>query len=160
MAAGNASSARPAPPASGRLALLAVAAAIVLQLAAVAPTVMQEIRLRLRSPVAWIIPAEMQRDVREIRNRIPDVEPILYVGDPRNRWLPRLWERALSPQPVVIVESDPRLPGRVARFRKRLAVRWALSAGSPPVDPGFAWQVRFAPIPGFAPEYRFGRLRR
>jgi hypothetical protein len=138
-----------------RLAGLALVAA---QLAAFVPALYGERELFLRRHGARSITAEQARDIRVIRSWIPDAEPLLYVSNSENRWLPRLWERALSPQRVAIVVSTDDAVKRVAFLRKRLRIRWALSAGSPPPDPGFVWHVRLSPIPGFPQEYWFGKL--
>jgi hypothetical protein len=105
---------------------------------------------------ASVIPAAQRRDIRFIRGWIPDDEPLLFLSDGSDRWAPRLWERALSPEPVAFVwTSDFR---READVLRRFHIRWAISAGTPPADPGFAWHWRLAPLPGSPAQYWFGRL--
>jgi hypothetical protein len=104
-----------------------------------------------------VIPAEQSRDIRFIRGWIPDDEPLLYLSDGSDPWTPRTWERAMSPEPVVFVVTG-NLRRAVSILRRRFRIRWALSAGAPPMDPGFVWRVRFAPLPGTAEQYWFGRL--
>ncbi len=104
-----------------------------------------------------VIPAALGRDIRFIRGRIPDAEPLLYLCEDSDRWAPRLWERALSPQRVAIVFASD-FPAAAISLRRRMHIHWAISAGIPPRDPGFAWCRRLAPIPGSSTQYWFGRL--
>jgi hypothetical protein len=113
--------------------------------------------LASRRSIQAISPGQV-RGVGVIRSRIPVVEPLLYVTNKRGSWLPRLWERALCPQPVAILTAGPKLADRVADLRQSLGIRWALAAGSPPPDPGFAWHVRLPPLPGPPQEFWFGEL--
>jgi hypothetical protein len=119
--------------------------------------------IRKTAPAAFqkhpspVISAAQRRDIRFIRGWIPDDEPLLFVSDDSDRWAPRLWERALSPEPVVFVLPRD-FPRGAAKLRRRFRIRWAISAGTPPPDPGFAWYWRLAPLPGAPAQYWFGRL--
>lgn len=144
---------RSSPRAGRSLATVLVAA----QIAATA------IAIRDSAPAAYwrhpspVIPAEQRRDIRFIRGRIPDDEPLLFVSDGSSRWIPRTWERALSPEPVAFVlEKD--LGRTEVILRRRFGIRWAISAGNPPADPGFSGHWQLEPLPGSAAQYWFGRL--
>jgi hypothetical protein len=144
---------RPLPRAGRAAATLVVAA----QIAAAA------IGIRESAPAAFenrpfpVIPAAQNRDIRFIRGWIPDDEPLLYLTDGSDSWTPRTWERALSPEPVAFVITRD-FSRTAALLRRRFGIRWAISAGTPPADPGFAWHWPLAPLPGGPAQYWFGRL--
>jgi hypothetical protein len=63
----------------------------------------------------------------------------------------------LSPQRVAIVFASD-FPAAAVSLRRRMHIHWAISAGNPPEDPGFAWYRGLAPIPGSPTQYWFGKL--
>ncbi|HET7451184.1 MAG TPA: hypothetical protein VFL12_00450 [Thermoanaerobaculia bacterium] len=144
-------------PASATLAAI-TALLILAQLAASAISIGRAAPAIFQGPPARTVTAKQQRAVRRIRGWIPETEPLLYLSDTNDAWLPRVWERALGPEPVAIVMSARAHPGEVARLRKRFRIRWALSTGAPPLDPGFAWRVPISMDRRTGREYWFGEL--
>jgi hypothetical protein len=137
----------------GPAAALLVAA----QIAAAVIGIRAAASLTFRSRAIPVIPAAQRRDIRFIHRWIPDDEPLLFLSDGSDPWTPRTWERALSPEPVAfLLTTEP--PRATTVLRRRFHIRWAISAGTPPPDPGFAWHRRLAPIPGSSTQYWFGRL--
>ena len=132
-------------------------------LLAAAQIVAAAIGIRRSEPAAFqkhpsrVVPAAQRRDIRYIRAWIPDDEPLLFLSDDSDRWAPRLWERALSPEPVAFVFTRD-FPRAAVVLRRRLRIHWAISSGTPPRDPGFAWYRPLAPLPGSPAQYWFGRL--
>lgn len=127
------------------------------QIAAAATGIRKSASAAIRKHPSPVIPAAQSRDIRFIRGWIPDDEPLLYLSEGSDRWTPRTWERALSPEPVAFVLTRD-FPRAAAELRRRMRIRWAISAGTPPADPGFAWHWRLAPLPGAPTQYWFGRL--
>lgn len=117
------------------------------------------------------IPPEIEAHVASLRGRIPPGESLFYVGNrqPPDPWFSRLWQRAFYPTRVVIFDAEknpdvsdlppqPR-PAELERLRKSYAIRYAISAGNPPLDPGFASREELAPIPYYPYAIWFGELR-
>ena len=124
----------------------------------------------VRSAPRHAIPPELAEGVRLIEARVPAGVSIAYLGNqkPPDNWFSRLWQRALYPRRVILFETEPSAvkldtadqPRVQALEASRVAysIRYAISAGSPPRDPGFLSRVELPPIPGYPYVIWFGEL--
>lgn len=141
-----------------------VAAAGVLlatSLATGVPAIVKEIRIVFRNAPLRMISPELGSVVRSINERMPPQVPLLYFDSKGEYWNSRLWQKAFSPRRVFLLYHDawgPTWPSADALDRT-FSTRWALSAGNPPEDPGFAWHTVLPRIPGSQLETWFGVLR-
>jgi hypothetical protein len=130
-----------------------------------------DFRLASRSAPRHAIPPELDAEVRRLRTKLPPNASIFFLGydSPPDVWHSRLWQRALYPTRVVILERQPGavIPGGtiedpwagLRELQRTLSIRYALSAGNPPDDPGFLSRVEMPRIPGYPYIVWFGELR-
>lgn len=129
-----------------------------------------DLRLAFGSAPMHAIAPELMDQARMLRRRIPRGDSILYLGNqnPPDNWYSRLWQRALYPRRLLILErapsavkldtaARPRLPG-LDELRAAYPIRYAISAGNPPADPGFIAHEELPPVPGFPYAVWFGEL--
>ena len=107
----------------------------------------------VRSAPRHAIPPELAEGVRLIEARVPAGVSIAYLGNqkPPDNWFSRLWQRALYPRRVILFETEPSAvkldtadQPRVQALeasRAAYSIRYAISAGNPPRDPGFLSRV-------------------
>ncbi|HWB96813.1 MAG TPA: hypothetical protein VG672_08930, partial [Bryobacteraceae bacterium] len=99
-------------------------------------------------PKASIAP-ELSQYVSRIRKVIPSGEAILYVGSSPEYWFSRLWQRALYPIPAFLVLGPDELRSpKIRTIRTRHTIRYAVSTGNPPLDPGYKWHTSWPAVPG------------
>jgi hypothetical protein len=108
-----------------------------------------------------VIPATVRTQLDTLRNRLPKGSTVLLVvsraGDVS--WYVRLFQRALYPTDVVVVRSVP-LPNE-AELRamcRRHGIRYAISMGAPPADPGYLAHEDLGSLPAIDDRVWFGRL--
>jgi hypothetical protein len=82
-----------------------------------------------------------------VLERVPEGARLLHLSAEPEYWYSRLWQRALYPRNEVIVVEPPLSAEVVRTLRDRYGVRFAISAGNPPSDPGFLWAVDLGPLP-------------
>jgi hypothetical protein len=70
-----------------------------------------------------------------------------------------MWQRVLYPRVVILLPSHQNSAGAVSRLRSRFGIRYAVSMGSPPPDPGFAEIRDLGPLLGADYRVWFGPLR-
>ena len=135
---------------------MALHAAAVLVLGASAlngiPTLAREVRIAFRDAWPSVFPGEFRGRLIAVQAAVPEGAAFLGVCDeeknPGASWYARLWQRGLYPRnPVVVVTGDLR-PGRLAEIRRRHGLRYAISIGDPPLDPGFRWHRDLGVVAG------------
>ncbi len=112
----------------------------------------------LTSPALTVFSPEFRAQVRAVEARLPPGAAVLHVSAQQEGWFSRLWQRALYPDHKTIVVQPWNMP-RLAEFRAKYATRFAISAGNPPLDPGYQWMVDLGPVPGLPGVTWFGELR-
>jgi len=104
------------------------------------------------------IPVEVERAAAYVQSQIPPASPVLLVVSKPDAWADGLWSRALYPNPIFLVyKQDLDTPDH-HELRRKYRVRFAVSIGDPPLDPGFRWQK---PAPGWtgAGQVAFGEVK-
>jgi len=115
-------------------------------------------RIVFRDAPYDVVPAALRKEANFVKHRIPTGSALVYVMRSPEHWQSRLWHRLLYPSPVLFLENDLETTGPAFRnLRVRYDVRFALSVGNPPLDPGFQWHVVFPARTGY-PETWFGEL--
>ena len=164
------------PPGAGSRwlrAVLVLAAAAVLgsALRVGARGFLSDLKLAFGSAPRRAIPPEIEARAGALRGRVPPGESVLYVGSakPPDNWFSRLWQRAFYPTRLVIFENEksavaldlpsPPRPPSLEELRESYGIRYAISAGNPPADPGFASREEIPRIPGYPYTIWFGELR-
>jgi hypothetical protein len=146
----------------GRFALHA-AAGLVLAASALSgvPRLAREIRVAFRDAGLSVFPTEFQRQRAVVEKTAPPGAVFLHISDwasdPGTGWYSRLWQRALYPRNLVIVVMRDLQPERLQLLRRRFGARYAISVGSPPIDPGFLWHRDLGVVPGSGQTW-FGEL--
>ncbi len=89
-----------------------------------------------------------RKQVAVVRSIVPPGSRLLHVS--HEGYIPASWQRALYPGNPVRFVFQPRdiEPSSLQEIRKHFGARYAISAGDPPVDPGFLWYRVLEPIPG------------
>ena len=113
----------------------------------------------------WAGPSVFSPTVRTqidtLRKKLPAGSTVLLVGPGVGdvSWYVRLFQRALYPTDVAIVRILP-LPKKAAlrALRSRHAIRYAISLGAPPADPGFVSHEDLGSLPAIADRVWFGEL--
>lgn len=129
-----------------------------------------DLRVAFRSAPLHAIPLELSDCARMLKARIPREASVVFLGNqnPPDNWYSRLWQRALYPRRVLILEPGPgaveldtagrpRVPG-LDELRAAYSIRYAISAGNPPEDLGFLSHVELPSIPGYPYVNWFGEL--
>jgi hypothetical protein len=112
----------------------------------------------LKSPASSVFSPEFRAQVRAVEARLPPGASVLHVCAQQEGWFSRLWQRALYPNHRTIVVQPWDVP-RLGEFRAKYGARFAISAGKPPIDPGYLWMVDLGRIPGLPGVTWFGELR-
>jgi hypothetical protein len=142
-----------------RFLLVARTASILVALAAVVSGALafrNEIP-RATSPAESVFSPAFREQLRIVENRVPAGAPVLHISAQPEPWFSRLWQRGLYPRNPIIVIQPWDYP-RLAELRTKYATRFAVSAGKPPLDPGFAWKVDLGAVPGLPGATWFGEL--
>jgi hypothetical protein len=106
-------------------------------------------------PASFFSPP-FRRQLEIVTGVVPPGVALLHIF--HEFYLPRCWQRALYPRnPLEPVQPPDFGPKSLRRIRERIGARYAISAGSPPMDPGFRWHRVLDPIPGTG-ETWFGEL--
>ncbi len=130
-----------------------------------------DMRVAFRDAPRRAIPPEIEEQARLLKARLQRGESLIYFGNrkPPDIWYSRLWQRALYPTTVLIVEREnravtlrgqepPRMPS-LEELRKSFSIPLAISAGNPPDDPGFVSHVALPRTPGYPYDLWLGELR-
>lgn len=87
------------------------------------------------------LPAPLRERLRAVEGRLPPGAVVFYITDVPEYWFSRLWQRALYPGHITILVGPDVTPRRFEELRARYGVRYAISAGQHPRDPGYAWKT-------------------
>lgn len=130
-----------------------------------------DLRVAFLSAPWHAIPPELSDCARILKARIPREASVIFLGNqnPPDNWYSRLWQRALYPRRLLILERGqsavqldttgrPRMLG-FDELRATYPIRYAISAGNPPEDLGFLSHVELPSIPGYPYVNWFGELR-
>jgi hypothetical protein len=82
-----------------------------------------------------------------VEERVPAGAAVLHLSAEPEYWYSRLWQRTLYPRNTTILVQQPLTRERVRALKAKYGVRYAMSAGDPPWDPGFLWKVDLGPLP-------------
>ena len=88
-----------------------------------------------------IVPEGHVEQVKIVKRRVLKGSTIFYLMDQPEYWQIGLWQRSLYPDYAVLP-----VVGREELRTNRARIEFVISAGTPPIDPGFEWQV---PLPGY-----------
>ena len=107
-----------------------------------------------------IVPDGLKEQVLLVRSYVPVGAVIVYLMDKFEPWQFGLWERTLYPDYTIILVTGMKAfhSAAVQGEIKRAGAGFILSAGKPPLDPGFDWKVVLPPYPNGIPVI-LGRLR-
>lgn len=108
-------------------------------------------------PRAFLSPP-FRIQLQKVVQRLPPGEPVFHLSAAPEYWYSRLWQRALYPRNDSIVIQPPLGGDRLRHLRSKYGVRFAISVGDPPVDPGYLWKIDLGPLPGVPGESSFGEL--
>ena len=100
-----------------------------------------------------IVPDGHYAQVKILKTIVPAGSTIFYIMDVPEAWQLGLWQRSLYPDYFVrpIYGSAQLQRTDHQRFREKKGVEYAISAGSPPINPGFQWQVALPAYPNGVP---------
>jgi hypothetical protein len=123
--------------------LLGVVAALVLGVAfwAAGKRTIEDLTITFVQAPRKIVPEGHVDQVKIVRGRVRAGSTIFYLMDQPEAWQLGLWQRSLYPDYVVLP-----VVGREELRTHRASMVFVISAGTPPLDPGFEWQV---PLPGY-----------
>jgi hypothetical protein len=96
---------------------------------------------RFAQPPRVALPAPLRERLRTVEDRLPAGASVFYVSEVPEYWFSRLWQRALYPGHLAILVQPEMTQRQFDELRVRYGVRYAISAGQHPRDPGFAWKI-------------------
>ncbi len=105
------------------------------------------------------VPPILDQQLHQVRQLAPEGSKFLWVNEVPEEWFSKLWQRLLYPDPVFILHGETQLANTLPALREQFDIRYAFSAGSSPLDPGYKWYIRMDPPPGAQGELWFGELR-
>lgn len=110
------------------------------------------------SPPQTTLSLQFLAQLQTVTQRLPPGEFVLHLSATPEYWYSRLWQRALYPRNDSIVMQPPLSPERLREMRSKYGVRFAISAGDPPLDPGYLWRIDLGRLPSVPGETWFGEL--
>ena len=96
---------------------------------------------RFTQPPRVALPAPLRERLRTVESRLPPGASVFYVTEVPEYWFSRLWQRALYPDHLTILVEPDVSRRQFEELRARYGVRYAISAGQHPRDPGYAWKI-------------------
>ena len=90
---------------------------------------------------------EFEAQLRTVLQKLPEGACLFHLSTVQEDWFSRLWQRALYPRNDMILVQPPLTRERIQSLRDRYGVRYAISFGDPPLDPGFLWKVDLGRLP-------------
>ncbi len=121
----------------------------------------KDLRVAFRDAGPSVFGPTVRIQLDALRERLPPGASLLLVsaGMTDSAWYTRLFQRGLYPRTIAIVRNLPTPdPADLERIRSRYGVRFAISMGNPPPDPGFLTHEDLGPLPGIADRVWFGEL--
>lgn len=109
------------------------------------------IRIVFRDAPRKVVADERLDRAAFVRSMTPPDAPLFYVMGEPEYWQSRMWQRMLYPRIVFLIDAGDIGSGRINTLKERYKVRFALSAGENPLDPGFLWKRRLPDVPGTIP---------
>jgi hypothetical protein len=99
------------------------------------------------------VPDEHVEQVKIFKSWVPSGSTVFYIMSQPEAWQFGIWQRSLYPDYSVIPVYDSRKVAAAdfEALRSRHRVRYALSAGHPPMVTSFAWQIRLPDYPHSIP---------
>lgn len=100
-----------------------------------------------------IVPAGHVEQVAIVRKHVAAGSTILYLMDTLDAWQFGLWQRSLYPDYTVVAVvgmQEWKSPAIRALVQKEHVV-FAVSAGNPPLNPDFGWQLALPAYPAGIP---------
>jgi len=100
-----------------------------------------------------IVPEGHKEQVKIVKAAVPAGSTLFYLMDVPEAWQLGLWQRSLYPAYIV----QPAHGAAQLKEARRQALRdgkkvdFAISAGNPPLNPGFQWQAALPPYPNGIP---------
>lgn len=88
-----------------------------------------------------VLPEPYRERLRAVEQRLPPGARVFYISDVPEYWFSRLWQRLLYPGHETIVLDPTVTRRRFDALRARYDVRYAISAGEHPRDPGYLWKI-------------------
>lgn len=124
--------------------------------------ILADLRLAYRDAPVHAVRPELSAQVAAMKRKMAPGAWAIFVGNktPPDGWQSVMWQREFFPTRVLLLQAGKR-PWRstFATLRAFFPVRYAISVGSPPEDPGFLWFDRFPPVPGASGDMWFGELK-
>lgn len=122
-----------------------------------------ELLRAFNDPRNGVYPTSVSAQLQVLRGKLPAGSTVLLVSGPsaQQTWNARMFQRGLYPESAVIVHFLP-LPdaATMARLRRQYGLRYAISIGAPPADPGFLEREDLGPLPDSGELVWFGELSR
>jgi len=131
---------------------------VLTQLAVGVVNLIETFQIVFRDAPYSVVPPMLRKEAKFIQERIPPGAALVYVMRSPEPWQSRLWHRLLYPSPVLFfVSESAEMSPAFPNLKRQHDIRFALSVGEPPLDPGFRWHVVFPAREGY-PETWFGEL--
>lgn len=105
------------------------------------------------------IPPILHSQLHQVRQLAPAGSKFVWVNEAPEEWFSKIWQRLLYPDPVFIVHGEAQVANTLPALRAQYDIRYAFSAGSSPLNPGYKWYITMAPPPGAQGDLWFGELR-
>ncbi len=120
----------------------------------------EDLRVVFVNAPRTIVPEGHTEQVTIFRKIVPKGSTVFYIMDQPEGWQFGLWQRSLYPDYVVLaVAGLTQLNTDESRkIRRDKGIDFALSAGNPPLDPGFDSPLLLPAYPGGIPVV-LGRLQ-
>ena len=121
---------------------------------------LEDLRLVFVDSPHNIVPAGHLAQVNIFRTIVPKGSTVYYIMDQQQAWQFGLWQRSLYPDYVVlpVIGLANTHADEFRRVRADKHIEFALSAGAPPLNPGFDSPVPLPPYPDGIPVI-LGKLR-
>ncbi|MGE0885566.1 MAG: hypothetical protein AB7P14_18620 [Blastocatellales bacterium] len=90
-------------------------------------------------PQLEVISPNILKQAETIKKTVPKEAAVVYLSQEKEYWKSRLWQRVLYPRPVFLLLGDDAQRESLNYLKKKYQVRYAICAGTPALDPDFAW---------------------
>ncbi len=137
-----------------------MAAAIVFaaSLASGGDALVADLRVAFRDAGPSVFTPVDRGQMAAVRESLPPGGSLLLVATKVDAWHARLWQRAFYPEHILIVRYEPLRADELKRLRDQYGIRFAISLGVAPPDPGFRSHRDLGTLPGLPSRVWFGEL--